>query len=930
LKRTSTLYGILLGVMLLLPILFAKQLSSYVNGWLWPAIPVLPETNITGGLEFDGKDDYVQAGPFDWPYPQFTIEAFVTSEESSDNGTIAYLTSWGDAAKLEWMSLYDGNPAAPGTRVSGAAIQGKTPYAQAFGPFVGGIRQHRVLVFDGYHLHYYINGIWQGKRHASAHTGMVWQMKMLRFGCDGGERRFFQGKIDQVRISKVARYNNNFAPVTSVANDEATLALYNFDDGAGDVLKDASGNGHDGKVFGAKWANSKSEDLASRSDSPSEISNLKSQISNSSTGWPADAPAPAIAPFNTEQAQQHQTAWAKYLDIPAEFTDKRGTRYVLIPPGEFQMGFSQAELDTLTRELKQAGASEYDLFSASTSAPQHMVRITKPFYMSAHEVTVAEYRRFIDETHYMTTAEQLGGQRKKWSEYVAHENPDRHPVVGVSWTDAETYCVKRSEQDGVTYRLPSEAEWEYACRAGTTTLWSFGDNPAQIGENAVTTPEGTFTQPVGSRKPNPLGLFDMYGNADEWCLDWHTQDFYANCPTNDPVNLKTPTDANSGRVARGCGSISLPWQLRSSTRRWDFPSTPVNLKGFRLVLAGDLKNAATTIAATGWHGWPADAPAPAIAPFNAEQAKQHQEAWAKYLNVPVEHTNSIGMKLRLIPPGEFSMGSTPEVIEEALKGVSSDDKQLQENIRSEGPCHKVILTQPIYLGVNEVTQAEYEKVVGVNPSHFSSTGTGKDAVAGRATANHPVEQVNWNDAAEFCVKFSQQEKLEPFYLLGGEVVSPLSGTGYRLPGEAEWEFACRAGTTTKYWVGDQDDDLMRGSWFYVNGEARTHSTGELQGNPFGLYDIQGNVMELVQDGWNKSWYDQFEEKPSIDPHSPFSVGYQRVARGSHWFMSASDCRSTLRHAIEVPRRHSFIGFRVALPIDAVRAAMKLTGGLKTL
>jgi hypothetical protein len=107
LKRTSTLYGILLGVMLLLPILFAKQLSSYVNGWLWPAIPVLPETNITGGLEFDGKDDYVQAGPFDWPYPQFTIEAFVTSEESSDNGTIAYLTSWGDAAKLEWMSLYD-------------------------------------------------------------------------------------------------------------------------------------------------------------------------------------------------------------------------------------------------------------------------------------------------------------------------------------------------------------------------------------------------------------------------------------------------------------------------------------------------------------------------------------------------------------------------------------------------------------------------------------------------------------------------------------------------------------------------------------------------------------------------------------------------------------------------------------------------------
>jgi formylglycine-generating enzyme required for sulfatase activity len=305
-----------------------------------------------------------------------------------------------------------------------------------------------------------------------------------------------------------------------LTSDEATLALYYFDEGTGDVLHDASGNGHDGKIVGAKWVNSKSGDLTSQSDSPApEISNLKSQIQNAPGwhGWPADAPPAAIAPFNAEQAKQHQEAWAKYLGVPAKFTDKHGTKYVLIPPGEFQMGFSQTELDTLTRELKQAGANEYDLFSASTSAPQHTVRITKPFYMSAHEVTVAEYRRFIDETHYMTTAEQLGGQRKKWSEHLAPENSDRHPVVGVSWTDAETYCVRRSEQDGVSYRLPSEAEWEYACRAGTESLWSFGDNPALISEHAVTAPEGTSTQPVGSRKSNPLGLFDMYGNADEWC-----------------------------------------------------------------------------------------------------------------------------------------------------------------------------------------------------------------------------------------------------------------------------------------------------------------------------------------------------------------------------------------------------------------------------
>ena len=623
--------------------------------------------------------------------------------------------------------------------------------------------------------------------------------------------------------------------------------------------------------------------------------------------WPADAPPPAIAPFDAAQAQSHQEAWAKYLGIPATFHDKHGTKYVLIAPGEFQMGYSADEVDTLTRELKQAGASEYDQFSASTSGPQHKVRITKPCYMSAHEVTVAEYRRFIDDTHYMTTAEQLGGVRKKWTEYLAPENPDRHPVLGVSWTDAEMFCVLRGKDDGVTYRLPSEAEWEYACRAGTTTLWSFGDNPAQIGEHAVTSANGTATQPVGSKKPNPFGLFDMYGNAEEWCLDWHIRDYFAKSPVDDPVNLATPTDSNSGRVARGGGTISLPWQLRSSIRRWDYPSTPVNLKGFRVVIVGDLKKAVENIARSGWHGWPTEAPPPAIAPFNAEQAKQHQEAWAKYLGVPVEYTNSLGMKFRLIPPGEFTMGSTQEEIAAALKDVAPNDK--------------VILTQPIYLGVNEVTQAEYEKVMGVNPSHFAPLGIGKEAVAGLETAEHPVEEVSWNDAAEFCAKLSKQEKLKPFYFRAGETIEPLDGTGYRLPSEAEWEFACRAGTATKYWIGDKDGDLVRAGWFSGNSGGRTHAAGELKANPFGLADIHGNVWEWVQDGWDATFDGQSQDKPAINPNVPFHTCTQRVLRGGHWGDTAYNCRSW-NHLPSVPTSHNLnIGFRVALPADTVKAVI---------
>lgn len=315
---------------------------------------------------------------------------------------------------------------------------------------------------------------------------------------------------------------------------------------------------------------------------------------------------------------------------------------------------------------------------------------------------------------------------------------------------------------------------------------------------------------------------------------------------------------------------------------------------------------------SGWHGWPANAPPPAIAPFNAERARQHQEAWAKYLNVDVEYTNSIGMKFRLIPPGDFTMGSTAEAIEEALK-FTGEDTHWQKCIKSEAPQHKVILTQPIYLGVNEVTQAEYEKVMGVNPSHFAPSGEGKGAVAGMETTSHPVETVSWNHAAEFCAKLSKQEELKPFYFLAGESITPLDGTGYRLPTEAEWENACRAGTTTKYWIGDKDEDLVRAGWFGTNFGGRTHAVGKLQANPFGLYDVHGNVWEWVEDWWEPTYYGELKEKPAINPSGAASAGSLRVLRGGSWHFDASGCRAAFRGASHPPNRHHGIGFRVAIP-----------------
>jgi formylglycine-generating enzyme required for sulfatase activity len=134
------------------------------------------------------------------------------------------------------------------------------------------------------------------------------------------------------------------------------------------------------------------------------------------------------------------------------------------------------------------------------------------------------------------------------------------------------------------------------------------------------------------------------------------------------------------------------------------------------------------------------------------------------------------MKFRLIPPGEFQMGSTPEQIQKALK-VSDEDEHWRERIQSEAPQHNVVLTQSVYVGVTEVTQTQYEQVMGTNPSHFATPGKGKDVVAGLETGNHPVEMVSWNDAAEFCAKLSQQEQLKPFYSRSGETVTPVEGTG---------------------------------------------------------------------------------------------------------------------------------------------------------
>ncbi|MBL8817054.1 MAG: SUMF1/EgtB/PvdO family nonheme iron enzyme [Planctomyces sp.] len=299
-------------------------------------------------------------------------------------------------------------------------------------------------------------------------------------------------------------------------------------------------------------------------------------------------PAWANAPFPPIDAQRFQNEWAKHLNIPSALKLTTGDELMLIPPGEFQMGTTAEEAALLVQMLTQAGHGAFELFVAGSSSPQHRVRLTQPFYMGKYEVTVGQFSHFVSETGYVTTMANLPEKRFLWTDSGEGEEASNRAVIGVSWVDAQAYCNWLSEKTGAIVSLPTEAQWEYACRAGTTTPWYFGNDFTMGKDHVVAKPESPWPPSnVGTKKPNPFGLHDMHGNVDEWCLDWHQTGFYAISPVDDPVMLNNPLDNNSGRVARGGNSFAASWWSQATTRTWDFPESPILAKGFRIVVAGD-------------------------------------------------------------------------------------------------------------------------------------------------------------------------------------------------------------------------------------------------------------------------------------------------------------------------------------------------------
>lgn len=479
--------------------------------------------------------------------------------------------------------------------------------------------------------------------------------------------------------------------------------------------------------------------------------------------------------------------------------------------------------------------------------PPHPVTID-PFYIGQFEVTQAQYRSVVG------TNPSLFGACG-----------DDCPVESVSWFEALVFCNKLSQAQGLRpcyyadatlstvflgnagpvwwdneadgYRLPTEAEWEFAAQGSGTALFAGSDNADDIAWYAANS--GGQPHTVGTKSPNGNSLHDLSGNVWEWCWDvFENQGYQASAATCNP--LGSAGTANSQRVIRGGDWAAPADSLRVANRSGQLPSAQSSGLGFRV-------------------------------------ARRHAA-------------------MVLVPGGSFQMGCTPE--------------QLPDCGADENPVHGVTLAG-FYLAKNEVTQVEWQSLMAANPSQSISCGE-----------RCPVENVSWYDALVYCNRRSVAEGLVPSYYAdaghtqvfgsnGSTWSLPNAGpvfqkntNGYRLPTEAEWEFAARGGlfSTGKKYPGS--NDLGEVAWWNGNSGAVPHPAGEKKPNELGLFDLGGNVAE-----WCSDWYGNYPAGISTNPAGP-AAGTQKILRGGAWDGPAPTQRTASRETALPSDRNSKVGFRL--------------------
>lgn len=304
-------------------------------------------------------------------------------------------------------------------------------------------------------------------------------------------------------------------------------------------------------------------------------------------------------------------------------------------------------------------------------------------------------------------------------------------------------------------------------------------------------------------------------------------------------------------------------------------------------------------------GTPIDGVPIAVVPFSAVEAREHQQRWADHLGIPVRWTNSIGMEFALIPPGEYTRGVPEDQLPADFTNPNTDiDPVRFAGLQSRTPAHRVRLSRAFYLGTTEVTQRQYEQIAGHPIGYFRVGMPGDRVLSNLDTQDHPAENLAWLMAVEFCKRLSQRDGFSE------------SGPGYRLPTDAEWAFAIRAGTDTPFWYGTEVD--VKGV-YEVCQAHHTLPVASKKANAFGLYDMGDNVAEYCSDWWAPDFFQRYADRCALDctgPEDGTAGGMQRVVRGGHFGMPFGHL-SSIRRWHDPSVWINTIGFRVALSADAL-------------
>jgi formylglycine-generating enzyme required for sulfatase activity len=335
------------------------------------------------------------------------------------------------------------------------------------------------------------------------------------------------------------------------------------------------------------WAAATRQNLTT-STAPNRAASTVDDASNAkSLGQP---PPLAIAPFDAKQAKAHQAAWARNLKTPVRIANDAGMLLVLIPPGEFTMGLTEAPLNAPPLPANDWRIREPDK-DRNLQLPRHRVAITRPIYFAETELTNGQFRQFVDAAGYVTDAERDRGWGKEdrgwvrragysWRNLGQRVVEVDYPVINVTWNDGVAFCEWLNTIDSRgRYRLPTEAEWEYACRAGSNGHYSFGNDWADLRDHAwfKDSSEGRY-RPGGLKRPNAFGLYDMHGNRQEWCVDLFDAEYYKSSPSENP-QCET---GGTKRVLRG-GVHTDAAVFCTASQRWAQEPNDPGAAGLRVV-----------------------------------------------------------------------------------------------------------------------------------------------------------------------------------------------------------------------------------------------------------------------------------------------------------------------------------------------------------